>query len=62
MVNGVRPLKSQFFEDEFENLEMIILLVANHIYMLIKAIFVISLMCRTYVLCHIDRGSVTSEE
>ena len=54
MVNGIAPVKAQFLENKLEHLEMIVLLVAHHIYFLIQLVFLETLFCSSKVLGHVD--------
>ena len=62
MIDAVSPVKSELAENELENLEMIVLLVAYDIDMLVKAVLCKTLLCSSEVLSHVNRCSVTAEQ
>ena len=62
VVDGVGPGEAQLAEDEFEHLEVIVLLVAHHVDDLVEVILVVALLGRTQVLGHVDRSAVLAEQ
>ena len=62
MVNALCPIESQLAEDKLKHLEMVVLLISNDIYMLVKTILCETLFCSTKVLGHVDRSTVATKK
>ena len=62
VVDLVRPGKSQFLQDELEDLEVVVLLVAHDIHVGIQVVFGKPALGRAQVLGDIDRGTVAAED
>ena len=62
MVDGGGPVKAELAEDELEHLEVVVLLVAHHIYHLVEAIFFVTAAGGAQILGHIHRGAVAAQQ
>ena len=62
MIDAVRPVETEFAENKFEYLEMIILLVSYHIYEFVKRVLGETLFSGSDVLGHIYRCPVPTEK
>ena len=62
MIDAFRPVETELGKHEFQNLEMIVLLIPYHIYVGIKIIFGESAFCSAKVLCHIDRRAIGTKQ
>ena len=62
MVDVVGPVETEFLEYEFEHLEMIVLLVADHIDEFVKTILLETALCRAEILGHINRSAVATQK
>ena len=56
------PLESQLVEQEREHLEVIVLLIAHHIYHLVDGIVLIAQLSGANVLSHVDAGTVATQQ
>ena len=62
MVDVFGPAETEFAENEFEHLEMVVLLIAHHIDEFVQLVFVEASLRRAQVLGHIYRGAVTAQQ
>ena len=62
MHQTLSPLKTQFIEQDRKYLEVIILLITHNVNHLVNRIISETKFGRTNILCHVDRGSVTTKK
>ena len=58
----IRPVEPELFENQLEHLEMVILLIAHHIYVRIQLVFRESAFCGTEILGNIHRCTIGAEK
>ena len=58
MYQTLTPFETQSVEQDRKHLEMVILLIANHINHLIDRIIGKTLLCSTDILRHVDRSTI----
>ena len=56
------PLEAQTVQEDRENLEVVVLLVTNNVNHLVDRVVVETHLCRTNILCHINRCAVLTQQ
>ena len=62
MLNLISPIESQLLTNQWQHLEMVILLVTHHVYLLIHVKLVEPIVCRTNILRHVNGSPVIPQQ
>ena len=62
MYQVLAPLESQAVKQYGKHLEVVVLLVANHVNHTVNRVILKTQLCGTYILCHVDRCTVTAQQ